>query len=226
MNTTKTLIADTREALESDRTAVQLDALHTQLKTCIRERGERLKAITAKDKTTFAAAPGPERQKVIAAGDFEALLKLDEEELGIGAELEILRNLQGSLRRRLDGQQARENVDGAPGVYAELNDLLTNQAEKLAAERKARQVTEAKLKEILSQRHHVIRQKALNGQNVEMPAAAPELLDQYMRVNQYRYHRTPSRTGWFSPTAGPQQLKIVANALGLALPHPAAMAAA
>jgi len=226
MNTTKMVIADTREALESDRTAVQLDTLHTQLKTCIRDRGDRIKDITAQDKSTFGNTPGPERQKVITAGDFEALLKLDEEELGIGSELEVLRNLQGSLRRRLDEQQARENVDGAPGVYAELNDLLTAQAEINAAARKARQAAEAKIKKIGEHRHHVIRQKALRGQKLELPAAAPELLASYMRVNGYSYYRTPQRVGWFSPTSGPQQLKIVAGALGLALPHPAAMAAA
>ena len=225
MNTTKTLISDTREALESDRSAVQLDTLHTQLKTCIRERSDRIRDITAKDKTTFGNTPGPERQKVIASGDFEALLKLDEEELGIASELQILHNLQGSLRRRLDEQRAIENVAGMPGACAELNDLLTAQAEAAALERKAKQVVEAKLKEILSQRDHVTRQKALHGQNVEMPVAASELLDLYIKVNQYRYFRTPQRVGWFSPTDGPQQLKIVAGALGLALPHPESVAA-
>jgi len=109
-----------------------------------------------------------------------------------------------------------------PGAYAELNDLLANQAEIQAA---ARQAAEAKLKEIHSHRHHVIRQKSLNGQNVEMPVAAPELLASYMRVNEYSYHRGPSRIGWFSPTGSPQQLRQVADVLGVAVPRPEAVAA-
>jgi hypothetical protein len=41
-----------------------------------------------------------------------------------------------------------------------------------------------------------------------------------MDVRGFSYQRGPVRVGWFSPTDGPQQLKIVANALGLKLPQP------
>ena len=226
MSAVTALIAEVRSSLESERSAEQLDVLHGKLKTCIGERSERLKAITAKDTSTFGNTPGPERQKVIAAGDIEALRRLDDEERGLGPELEVLRNLLGSLRRRLDEQRASEYADGMPQAFAELDDLLADQAAKQAIAHKARQVTEAKLKELLSQRHHVIRQNALRGQRLELPAAAPELLDMYIRINQYRYHQGPDRIGWFSPAGGPQQLKIVAGTLGVAVPRPAAMAAA
>lgn len=220
MSTVKALIAEAREALESDRTAVQLDTLHGQLKASIGERTDRLKTITARDKTTFSNTPGPERQKVIAEGDLDALRALDDEERAIGSELDVLRNLQGNVRRRLDAQRAREYGQGMPDEYAELDDLLTAQAEAEAAARKARQAAEAKLKEIHSHRQHVIRQNTLHSLRLELPAAAPALLTSYMRVNQYRYHRGPQRVGWFSPTSRPNELKKVAEALGVPVPRP------
>ena len=98
--------------------------------------------------------------------------------------------------------------------------LFTDQADAEAAAHRAWQATDAQLNDIRAQRHHVTRQKALNGQNVEMPVAAPELLALYMKVNKYRYHRGPNRVGWFSPTSGPKELRNVAAALGLPVPRP------
>ena len=67
-------------------------------------------------------------------------------------------------------------------------------------------------------RHHIIRQNALNGQRLELPAADPALLRQYMKAQGYPYHRGPDRTGWFSPAGGPQQLQNVAEVLALEAP--------
>ena len=80
---------------------------------------------------------------------------------------------------------------------------------------------ESAIRDLNARRQHVARTP-----NLEFPAADDTLLRQLMQVRGYTYHRSPVRVGWFSPTDGPQQLKIVAGALGLALPHPAAMAAA
>ncbi len=47
-----------------------------------------------------------------------------------------------------------------------------------------------------------------------------------MKVRGYTYHRGPERVGWFSPTGGPQELKNVAEVLGVNVPRPDQKAAA
>jgi len=59
-----------------------------------------------------------------------------------------------------------------------------------------------------------------NTPNLEFPAADDTVLRQLMQARGYTYHRGPSRVGWFSPAGGPQQLKIIAGALGLPVPQP------
>ena len=86
----------------------------------------------------------------------------------------------------------------------------------------ARKATESALRDLNVQRQHVARP---NTPNLEFPAADDTLLRQLMQVRGYTYHRGPERIGWFSPTDGPQQLKIVAGALGVAVPRPEAVAA-
>jgi hypothetical protein len=46
-----------------------------------------------------------------------------------------------------------------------------------------------------------------------------------MAVQGYTYHRGPDRVGWFSPFAGPQELKHVAEVLGVNVPRPEQVAA-
>lgn len=216
----KVLIADARKALESDWSTDRLQSLHAQLKQLVAERAARLKAITAKDGSTFGNAPGPERQKVVATGDIEALRRLDSEERDLAPELEVLRDLQGNLRRRLDETIGRDYAAGMQCQYATVEELAATVAEAQAALRKSRQALEAKLNDIRAQRHHVVRQNSLNGQRLELPAADPALLRQYMAVQGYTYHRGPDRVGWFAPSGGPQQLKNVAETLGLGVPRP------
>jgi hypothetical protein len=219
MSTVQALITDARKALDSDRSADQLEALHGQLKATIAERTARLKAICARDGSTFGSGPGPERAKVIADGDVEAVRKLDDEERDLGPELAVLRSLQDNLRQRLDAQRAKEYADGLPQSFAELSELLAAEAKAQAVARKAREGVAAQLKELGAQRHHIVRQNALNGAKLELPAAPAELLTRYMSVNQFRYHRGPERAGWFSPNAGPAELKRVAEVLGLPVPR-------
>ncbi|MDT8321558.1 MAG: hypothetical protein RQ826_13615 [Xanthomonadales bacterium] len=161
----------------------------------------------------------------MASGDVEALRKLDEEERELGPELEVLRALQDKIRSRLDETLAREHVANWPQSCAELDELLAAQAEAHAAASKARQAVDAKLTELRTQRHHVTRQKVLNGQSLELPAA-PKLLRTYMAVQGYSYQRSPNRTGWFSPTGGPQQLQNIAEVLGVPVPRLQQQAAA
>jgi len=77
--------------------------------------------------------------------------------------------------------------------------------------------TEGALRNLNAQRQHVAHP---NTPNLEFPAADETLLRQLMQVRGYTYYRGPERIGWFSSAGGPQQLKIIAGALGLALPHP------
>jgi prophage DNA circulation protein len=215
----KALIAQARKALESKKSAAQLDTLHGKLKARISERAGRLKAITANGDW---GSPGPERQKLVAAGDVDTLRKLDEEERSLGPELEVLRSLQDKLRRRLDEQRASEYAAAMPDAFAELGDMLADLEAMQDAARKARQAVDAKLKEIHEQRHHVARQAA-SGQKLELTAAQPELLRKFMAVKGYAYKRTPMMTGWFTPAGNPgdpQQLRNVAAVLGLDVPSP------
>ena len=62
--------------------------------------------------------------------------------------------------------------------------------------------------------------------NLELQAAHDTLLRQLMKVRGYTYHRVPERVGWFSPTGGPQELKNVAEVLGVNVPRPDQKAAA
>jgi hypothetical protein len=212
------LIANARKALESDCSADRLETLHSQLKARINEVLERVKAITAKDTSLFANAPGPERQRVISSGDVAAVRKLDDEERDLSAELEVLRALQGQLRSRVDETLAREHVANWPKACAELDELLAAQAKAQVAARKARQAVDAKLTELRAKRHHVTRQRALNGQQLDLPAA-PELLRTYMAAQGYTYHRSPDRVGWFSPIGSPRELQNVADVLGVPVPR-------
>lgn len=225
MSTDK-LIAEARKALESACSADRLATLHGQLKQHVAERTGRLKAITAKDTSTFGSNPGPERQKVVAAGDVATLRQLDDECKTVEAELEVLRSLQDNVRRKFDEQRATEYAAGMPQAFATLGELLKAQAEAQAAARKAVQAVAALVQELRQQRTHVTRQQAVHGQQLELPAAPPELLQQFMAAQGYTYHASASRTGWFSPTGGPQELKHVAEVLGANVPRPEQVAAA
>ena len=220
MSAVKALIAETQETLGFQTSADRLETMSGKLKACISERTKRLKAITAKDTSTFGGNPGPERQKVVETGDLEALRALDEEEREIGSELEVLRDLQNKLSRLLGAQRGLEYGQGMRGEFAELDNLLKAQAEAAVEAHKTRQAVETKMKEIHSHRHHITRQNTLHGLRLELPAATPELLASYMRVNGYSYHRGPQRVGWFSPTGSPQELKKIAETLGVPVPRP------
>jgi len=214
------IIEKVKAALVDEQTADELDELHVELKMHTNKKGDRLKAITAKDTSTFSNTPGPERQEVIASGDVAALRRLDDEEREISAELEILRSMQKRLRAHLDATKAREFVEAAPVRYSELAKLLAAEAKAQAALQNARKATEVALRDLTAQRQHVAR-----APNLEFPAADETLLRQLMKVRDFTYFRGPVRVGWFSPTAGPAQLKQVAGALGVAVPRPEQQAA-
>ena len=97
----------------------------------------------------------------------------------------------------------------------EERDLLAK-LEVLRALQNARMETEGALRDLNAQRQHVARP---NTPNLEFPAADETLLRQLMKVRGYTYHRGV-RVGWFSPTDGPQQLRIIAGAPGMAVPQP------
>ncbi len=160
---------------------------------------------------------------MVADGDIEALRKLDDEERELGPELEVLRDLYGRLRLRLDEQRAKAYVDNMPQTFAGLRDSLAAQAAAQAAARKAAQTVAEQMKELQQQRHHITRQVAINGQKLVPPPA--ELLAQYMKVQGYTYHRGPDRVGWFSPTSGSHELNRVAEVLGVDVPRPEQQAA-
>jgi multidrug efflux pump subunit AcrA (membrane-fusion protein) len=212
-----------KAALTGDLRADELDELAVELRININEKGDRIKSITAKDKSTFGGNPGPERQKAVDSGDLDTIKAMDKEEHELNAELVVLRSLQKRLRAHLDATRAHEFVESAPARYSELAKLLAAEAKAQAALQNARKATAIALRGLSAQRQHCARP---NTPILEFPAADDTLLRQLMQVRGYTYHRSPVRVGWFSPTDGPQQLRIVAGALGLALPHPAAMAAA
>jgi len=180
-----------------------------------------LKAITIKDGSSWANSPGPKRQEAIDAGDLDAIKAMDKEERDLVAEMEVLRSLQNRLRAHLDATKAHEFVESAPVRYSELAKLLADEAKKEAALLAARKTTDAALRDLTAQRQHVARP---NTPNLEFPAADDTLLRQLMAARAFRYLRG-SRVGWFSPTAGPQQLKIIAGALGVPVPRPEQQAA-
>jgi hypothetical protein len=187
----------------------------------VKTTGKRLQAIIAKDTSTFGANPGPERQRAVDTGDLDAIKAMDKEERDLVAELEVLRSLQKRLRSHLDATKAKVFVAAAPVRYSELAKSLATEAKIKAALLDARKATESALSNMTAQRQHVVRTS-----NLEFPAADDTLLRQLMQARGYTYHRGPSRIGWFSPTSGPQQLKIIASALGVVVPRPAAMAVA
>jgi len=155
--------------------------------------------------------------KAIDAGDVAALRKMDDEERDLVTELEVLRHLQKRLRVHLDATKAHEFVEAAPVRYAEVAKLLAAEEKAQAALLATRRATQIALRDLTGQRQHVGRP---NTPNLEFPAADETLLRQLMQARGYTYHRGPSRVGWFSSTGNPQQLKIVASALGLKLPNP------
>lgn len=209
------IIERANAALKGEQKAAELDALLVELREQIRINGARLQAITAKDKSTFGSNPGPERQRMITAGDIEALRKLDEEERDLVARLEVLRSLQKRIRENFDAARANEFIEAAPARYVELAEFLKTEAKAQAALLAARTATENALRDLSAQRQHVGRV-----QNVEFPAADGALLRQLMQVRGYTYLRGPDRVGWFSPSGGPQQLRIIAGALGVNIPRP------
>ena len=211
------IIERAKAALVGEQTATELDELNVELRAQVRTTGERLQAITAKDTSTFGCNPGPERQLAVDAGDLDVIRALDDEERDIVAEMEVLRSLQKRLRAHLDATRAHEFVEDAPERYTELTGLLETEAKAQAALLTARKATEAALRDLNTQRQHVARP---NTPNLEFPAADDALLRQLMKVRGYSYNRGPARVGWFSPAGGPQQLKIIAGALGLVVPHP------
>lgn len=215
------IIERTKAAIDGDQRADLLDELHVELRIHINGKGDRLKAITAKDTSTFGANPGPERQRAVDAGDLDAIKAMDKEERDLVAELEVLRSLQKRLRSHLDATKSQEFVEAAPVRYSEIAKLLATEDKAQVALLAARKTTESALSDLNAQRQHVVRTS-----NLEFPAADDTLLRQLMQARGYTYHRGPSRVGWFSPTSGPQQLRIVAGALGLPLPHPGRESAA
>lgn len=214
------IIDRVKAALQGDQRAAELDELHVELRMHVKTTGKRLQAITARDGSTFGNTPGPERQKLIASGDVAALRALDEEERDLVPEIEVLRSLQKRLRAHLDATKAKEFVAAAPVRYSEVAKLLAAESRAQAALQSARQATEAALSGLNTQRVHVVR-----ASNLEFPAADDTLLRQLMHARDYTYSRGPQRVGWFSPTGGPQQLAIVASALGLPVPRPESVAA-
>lgn len=209
------IIERVKAALEDEQTADELDELHAELRAQIKTSGTRLQAITTKDTSTFGENPGPERQKAIDACDLNAIRAMDDEERDLVTEMEVLRSLQKRLRAHLDATKAREFVAAAPVRYSELAKLLAAEAKAQAALLNARKATESALRDLNAQRQHVVR-----ASHLEFPAADDTLLWQLMQVRGYSYHRGPERVGWFAPSAHPGQLRQVADALGLPVPHP------
>jgi hypothetical protein len=210
------IIERVKTALDGDQRADALDELAVEFRMHTNTTAARFKAITKKDGDTFGGNPGPERQKAIDAGDVAAQRQMDDEEREINTELEVLRSLQKRLRAHLDATKAHEFAEAAPMRYSELAKLLAAEAKAQAALLATRKATQAALRDLNAQRQHVARP---NTPILEFPAADDTLLRQLMQVRGYTYHRGPSRVGWFSPTDGPQQLRIIAGALGLAVPQ-------
>ena len=59
------IIERVKAALEDERTADELDELTVDLQIHTNAKVKRIKAITAKDTSTFGANPGPERQHAL-----------------------------------------------------------------------------------------------------------------------------------------------------------------
>jgi len=216
------IIERVKAALDGDQRAAELDELSVELRIHTNKKGQRFKEIVARDPDTFGGNPGVERRKALDACDLDAIRTMDDEERDLAAEMEVLRSLQNRLRAHLDATKAHEFVAAAPVRYSELAKLLAAEEKAQAALQNVRKATEAALRDLNTQRQHVGHPST---PNLEFPAASDVLLRQLMQVRGYTYHRSPQRVGWFSPTAGPQQLQIVAAALGLALPHPESVAA-
>ena len=218
------IIDKAREALQGDCRAAELDGLHVALRIHLNTKGDRLKAIVTKDLSTFGGGPGPERQAVIAAGDLDALKALNLEEINLVAEMDIFRSLSKRMRAALDAAKAKEFIEAAPARYDELAKLLAGEAKAQAALQSARQATQSALNDLSAQREHVVIRGATS---LKFPPASDVLLRQLMQARDFTYSTGPQRVGWFSPqSGGPAQLAILAGTLGLAVPHPAAMAAA
>lgn len=209
------LIERVKSALDSEQTADELDDLRVELIMHTNTTVARLRAITAKDTSTFGENPGPERQKAIDAGDLDTIKAMDEEERSLVSELGVLISLQKRLRAKLDTTKVDEFIAAAPARYAEVAKLATAEAKANAALEAAREETESAIRDLTVQRQHVARTSHL-----EFPAADETLLWQLMQVRGYSYHRGPDRVGWFAPATHPGQLKITAAALGLPVPRP------
>lgn len=209
------LIERVKAALDSEQTAEELDELAVELRMHINTTTTRLKAITAKDTSTFSENPGSERQRAIDGGDLDTIKAMDEEERNLVRELEVLRSMQKRLRAKLDMTKANEFVAAAPARYTKVAKLAAAEAKAKAALEAARKKTEGALRDLTTQRQHVAR-----ASNLEFPAADDTLLWQLIQVRGYSYHRGPERVGWFAPATRPGQLKITAAALGLPVPRP------
>lgn len=215
------LITQARAALESEHSSEALEAMFQRVKARIHESIARHDTICSEgDRIGNVRPPQPTaRQRVIDAGDLSEIKKLDDEAQALKSEVEILRSLQGRLRKRWDETKAQEYVDGAAQTYASVGQLMDAKREADEVARKAGQALDAKMQEIRQQRDHVTRQ-SLHGCRLEFPAAEPELLRQYMAVRGYTYHRGPQQVGWFAPGANPHNLANIAAALGLEKPGP------
>jgi hypothetical protein len=209
-----TIIERTKAALDGDQRAADLDELAVELRMYVKTQGGRLKDITAKDMTTFGQNRGPERVKVVEAGDVAALLKLDEEERTLGPEIEVLRSLQNRLRTHLDATRAAESVEAAPARYAAIAAALGAEGKAKAALEAAIADTEALIQDVSARRQHV----ALHGGSIVYPVANESLLRLFMHTRQYAFYRSHHKVGWFSPTRSPRQLKLIADALGVPVP--------
>jgi hypothetical protein len=132
----------------------------------------------------------------------------------------VLRSLQKRLRGCLDATKAHEFVEAGPARCGEIEKMVAIEVKHEAVLLADRKVTDTALSDMTAQRQHVVRTS-----NLEFPAANDSLLWQWMQARGYTYHRGPSRVGWFSPTGNPQQLRIVAGALGVNVPRPEAVAA-
>ena len=140
-----------RSVIEAIR-ADALDELAVEFRIHINKKGDRLKAITARDGSTFGNTPGPERQKLIASGDVAALRRLDDEERDLVVEMEVLRSLQKRLRTHFDATKTQEFVEAAPVRYSELAKLLAAEAKAQAALLATRKATQSALRDLNTQR--------------------------------------------------------------------------
>ena len=209
-----TLIERVKAGLDGDERADFLDELAVELRMHTKTTSDRLKAITARDMSTFGENPGPERQAAIDAGDLDAIKAMGEEAWDLTAETEVLRALTGRLRKHLDATRAAESVEASPARYAAIATALGAEGKAQAALTAARADTEALIQDVSTRRQHV----ALHGGSIVYPVANESLLLLFMHTRQYAFYRSHHKVGWFSPTRSPRQLKLIADALGVPVP--------